>query len=77
MRRHNCQDCTSLWSEYALANRHFLKSEARLEHAKLSRDPRFGEIRAAFERAAEERAELRRRIDFHEAMHMGVATATA
>jgi hypothetical protein len=63
----NCQHCTRLWSEYALATRHFLKLEGRLEIAGISRDRQtIAELTPLKERAEAERAELRRQIQEHE-----------
>jgi hypothetical protein len=72
---HDCQECTRLWSEYALATRHYLKLEGRLQIADISRDDRtVTELSPLVRRAAEERNELRRQIDEHEA-HSGRAEA--
>jgi hypothetical protein len=63
----NCQQCTRLWSEYALATRHFLKLEGRLEIAKFSGDRQtIDELTPLRDRAAAERAELRTQITEHE-----------
>jgi hypothetical protein len=56
-----------LWSEYALATRHFLKLEGRLQIADVSRDRQtIAELTPLLERAAAERAELRSQIQEHE-----------
>jgi hypothetical protein len=63
----NCQECFRLWNEYALATRHYLKIEGKLQIADFSRDePTAFLLRPMLEKAAEERAELRRLIDQHE-----------
>jgi hypothetical protein len=63
----NCQQCTRLWSEYALATRHYLKLEGRLQMANLSHDRRaISDLTPSLERAAAERSELRRLIQEHE-----------
>jgi hypothetical protein len=63
----NCEECTRLWSEYALATRHFLKLEGRLQIAVVSQDPKtVADLTPLLERAAAERAELRRQIQEHE-----------
>ncbi len=74
---HNCQECTRLWSEYALATRHFLKLEGRLQIAEISRDRNTMEQLSPLVKAAfAERAEMRRQIEFHEAQpRAGAASA--
>jgi len=73
---HNCQECTRLWSEYALATRHFLKLEGRLQIAGVARDDRtVAELSPLVKRALEERAELRREIELHETGRREAATA--
>jgi hypothetical protein len=74
---HDCQECTRLWSEYALATRHYLKVEGRMQIAALSRDDRtVAELAPLVQRAAEERNDLRREIEFHEnTSRTGAATA--
>jgi hypothetical protein len=63
----NCPECTRLWSEYALVTRHFLKLEGRLQIAGISRDhATTSELSSLVERAAGERAELRKQIQDHE-----------
>ena len=63
----NCQECTRLWSEYALATRHYLKLEGRLQIAGVSQDRKtVADLTPLMERAAAERAELRRLIQEHE-----------
>ena len=63
----NCQECTRLWSEYALATRHFLKVEGQLRAASVSRDDQaVRELEPLMERAAAERNLLRRMIETHE-----------
>ena len=65
---HNCQECTRLWNEYALATRHFLKLEGKLQIADISRDENtVTQLRPLLQTAAAERAELRRQIEQHEA----------
>ena len=73
----NCQECTRLWSEYALATRHFLKLEGRLQIADVSRDREtVAELTPLMERATAERAELRRQIQEHEGVpHAEAANA--
>ena len=64
---HNCQECTRLWSEYALATRHYLKLEGRLQIADLSRDEKtVAELAPLVQRAAAERSDVRRQIEAHE-----------
>jgi hypothetical protein len=64
---HNCQECTRLWSEYALATRHYLKLEGRLQIADLSRDEKaVAELTPLVLRASDERTDLRRQIDAHQ-----------
>jgi len=63
----NCLECTRLWSEYALVTRHFLKLEGRVQTARDSQDRQTAaELDPLLERAAAERAEIRRRIQEHE-----------
>jgi hypothetical protein len=63
----NCDECTRLWNEYALATRHFLKLSGKLEIADSSNDPRSAQqLRPMVEQAATEREELRRQINQHE-----------
>ena len=63
----NCQECTRLWNEYALATRHFLNVEGKLQTAGVSHDEQAVlELTPALERAAAERANIRRLIDEHE-----------
>jgi hypothetical protein len=63
----NCQECTRLWSEYALATRHFLKLEGRMQIADVSNDRKVvAELTLHLKRAATEREELRRLIKEHE-----------
>ena len=65
---HNCQECTRLWNEYALATRHYLKIEGKLQIADISHDDRtVSQLRPMLDEAAAERTELRRLIDQHEA----------
>jgi hypothetical protein len=62
-----CQECTRLWSEYALATRHHLKLEGRLRIAELSHDQAsIDELTPFVKSAFEERAEIRRSIERHE-----------
>ena len=64
---HDCDECTRLWSEYALATRHFLKLEGRLRIADISHDKQsVSELSLLLQRAAAERNDLRRQIDAHE-----------
>lgn len=73
----NCQECTRLWSEYALATRHYLKLEGRVEIAKVSQDRRsVADLTPLMEVAAAERIELRRLIQEHESQAQAEA-ATA
>lgn len=63
----NCHECTRLWSEYALATRHYLKLEGRLQMANLSNDGKaITEIGPRLKKADAERVELRRLIQEHE-----------
>jgi len=63
----NCPECTRLWSEYALATRHYLKLEGRLQIADLSRDEKtVAELTPLVQRAAVERTDLRHQIEAHE-----------
>jgi hypothetical protein len=75
----NCKECTRLWSEYALATRHYLKIEGKLQIADISRDERTAlELRPLVQQAALERADLRRQIEEHEsAWQTGTNAATA
>lgn len=64
---HECQECTRLWSEYALATRHHLKLEGRLRMAELSNDrAAIDELTPLVSSALEQRAEFRRLIERHE-----------
>lgn len=64
---YNCEECTRLWSEYALATRHYLKLEGRLQIAAISQDETtVSELSPLVRRANEERDELRRQIEEHE-----------
>jgi hypothetical protein len=64
----NCQECTRLWSEFALATRHYLKLEGRLQIAELSHDETTrAELSPMLKNAARERDEIRRQIEIHEA----------
>jgi hypothetical protein len=64
----NCNECTRLWNEYALATRHYLKLEGKLQIADGSRDESaVVRLRPMLERAAAERSELRRQIEMHQA----------
>lgn len=64
---YNCHECTRLWNEYALATRHYLKVEGKLQMANVSRDERaVEELSPAFHSAAVERARLRKEIEAHE-----------
>ena len=64
---HNCQECTRLWSEYALATRHYLKLEGRLQIADLSRDEKtVAQLSPLVQQASEERSDVRRQIEEHE-----------
>ncbi len=63
----NCDECTRLWNEYALATRHFLKLSGKLEIADTCNDPRSAQqLRPMVEQAATEQKELRRQINQHE-----------
>ncbi len=63
----NCQECTRLWSEYALATRHYLKLEGRLQIADVSQDRKtVADLTPLIERAAVEQSEIRRQIQEHE-----------
>ena len=64
---HDCQECTRLWSEYALATRHHLKLEGRLRIAELSHDQTaIDELTPLVISACEQLAEIRRSIERHE-----------
>jgi len=64
---HECPECTRLWSEYALATRHYLKLERRLATAELSHNQAvIDELRPLLKSAFDERSEIRRLIDRHE-----------
>ena len=64
----NCQECTRLWNEYALATRHYLTVEGKLKMARVSRDQKTVQhLAPAVETAANERTHLRRLIEQHEA----------
>jgi len=63
----NCQECARLWSEYALATRHYLKLEGRLQIAGISRDQKsVQELTPMVQAAFDGRAEARRQIEEHE-----------
>ena len=63
----NCQECTRLWSEYALVTRHFLKLEGRVKIAELSQDRQtLSDLAPQLETATRERSDLRRQIQDHE-----------
>jgi len=63
----NCNQCSRLWSEYALATRHYLKIEGKLQIADISRDARaLEELKPLVLQAAAERAKLRNQIELHE-----------
>jgi cell division protein FtsB len=67
MQHGNCYECTRLWNEYALATRHFLNLEGKVQIADISQDERtVARLRPMLETAAAERAELRREIERHE-----------
>ncbi len=64
---HDCQECTRLWSEYALATRHYLKLEGKLQIADICRDEKtVAELSPLLQRASQERTDLRRQIEDHE-----------
>ena len=64
----NCQECTRLWAEYALATRHYLNLEGKLRIAQGSRDEKaIAQLTPTLQLADQERAELRRFISEHEA----------
>jgi hypothetical protein len=74
----NCPECTRLWSEYALATRHFLKLEGKLQIADVSRDRQtIAELTPLLERATAERSELHRLIQEHEVLRPRVEAASA
>ncbi len=63
----NCQECTRLWNEYALATRHYLKLEGKLQIADISHDEKtVSQLRPMLDEAAAERIALRRLIEQHE-----------
>jgi hypothetical protein len=71
----NCQECIRLWNEYALATRHYLKIEGKLQIADISHDDRTVlQLRPLLDEAAAERAELRRLIEQHDT-HARAASA--
>lgn len=75
---HNCEECTRLWSEYALATRHYLKLEGRLQIADISQDEKtVAELSPLVQRAAEERNDLRVQIEAHEREGRAEAAAAA
>ena len=64
---YDCQECTRLWCEYALATRHYLKLERRLQTAELSHDHVIiDELAPLVKSAFDDRAEMRRLIERHE-----------
>jgi len=64
---HDCPECVRLWNEYALATRHYLKLEGKLQIADISHDDRtVSQLRPMLEEAATERRDLRRQIEEHE-----------
>ena len=70
----NCTECSRLWNEYALATRHYLKIEGKLQIADISRDePTAALLRPMLEQAAADRSELRRLIDAHQAVPLASA----
>jgi hypothetical protein len=74
---HNCDECSRLWNEYALATRHYLKLEGKLQIADISRDDTTAsQLRPMLADAAAERTELRRLIEQHEVLRRAEA-ATA
>jgi hypothetical protein len=65
---HNCHECIRLWNEYALATRHYLKIQGKLQIADISHDEQTAsQLRPMLDDAAAERTELRRLIEQHEA----------
>src|SRR5215469_8232108 len=74
---HNCQECIRLWNEYALATRHYLKIEGKLQIADISHDENtVSQLRPMLLEAAAERTELRRLIEQHESYErVGAARA--
>jgi hypothetical protein len=77
---YNCQECTRLWNEYALTTRHYLKVEGKLRIATDARDEAaIQQLSPVVDRAAAERAKVKREIDRHEqnrlAMHADAARA--
>jgi hypothetical protein len=77
----NCEECSRLGNEFALAARHCLNVEAKLRMAGVSRDDKsLRELRPALERATAERERIRRRIETHQAEaadNTGAAVAEA
>jgi hypothetical protein len=64
---HNCQECIRLWNEYALATRHYLKIQGKLQIADISHDENtVSQLQPMLDEAAAERTELRRLIEQHE-----------
>jgi hypothetical protein len=71
----NCPECIRLWNDYALATRHYLKIEGKLQIADTSHDEQTVLLlRPMLENAAAERAELRRLIEQHEAPRVQTAS---
>jgi len=75
--RHNCEECIRLWNEYALATRHYLKIEGKLQIGEISHDENtVSQLRPMLLEAAAERTELRRLIEQHESyQRVGAARA--
>jgi hypothetical protein len=72
----NCSECIRLWNDYALATRHYLKIEGKLQIADTSHDEQSAShLRTMLESAAAERAELRRLIEQHETPRVQTARA--
>ena len=72
----NCPKCSHLWSEYALATRHYLKVEGRLRIANSCRDDqRIRELSPMLERAAGERVRLWQDIKSHESERRATAAS--
>ena len=62
----DCDECTRLWSEYALATRHYLKLAGRFQIADVSQDEKsVAELSPLVQSAAAERSNLRHQIDAH------------
>jgi len=74
----NCGECSRLGSEYALATRHYLKLQSRLEFARTARDQATEqELAPRLERAGEERLRLQEELDQHWAEGKGSTSSAS